>query len=80
MFGKIMDFLSSLLGIIRQLLTGRNEEARRKDREDIRQNESAKKEVELRDQAEKAVKNVEQAKTEEEKQKALDEIRKKISA
>lgn len=80
MFKQIMDFLKYIAGIFHEIFKGRNQEAERLDREEMRQNEAAKKEVEIRDTAEDLVKKVQKAKTEDEKQKALDEIRKKISA
>jgi hypothetical protein len=79
LFSKIMGLMSQLAGIIHQFFKYKNTRLEQNDREDIRENEEAKIEIESRNRAEELATSVKNAQTAEERQKLLDEFRKKIS-
>lgn len=83
MFKDLMKFaltiISELLTLFRLNRESKNKEVEIKNQEDFRTREKKQQEVSIKDSDEKLIADVIHAKTEEEKKKKLDEIRKIIA-
>lgn len=74
----LMKIITYIAGIVHQFFIAKNREAVQKDREEVRENEEAKLEIDERNQAEILVDQVKHGDAQT-KEAALDELRKKIS-
>lgn len=74
-----MRFLSGLLSVIAEWFKSKNREAREHDRDEIRANEKAKKEVNKRNEVEELTAKIAATKDAQERQALLDELRKHIA-
>lgn len=71
---SFLQILGSLLGIVKEYLSGKNKEVELQNTKDMKERKAAQKKVDSKSHAEKLVGDVVNG-TEQEKQKALDEIR-----